>query len=288
MQVSRNSYLLLAILALFWGSSFILMKEGLKAYDYWQVAAFRISVAGLTLLPFLRWKNLKIKRSDYKVLFISGLLGNFIPAFLFTAAQTKLSSSLSGALNSLTPLFVLIVGLLFMGVAFNRYKLWGVIIGLFGAMMLIFSKGFSIDGNNLEYSGLIVIAAICYGTNVNIIKYKLGHYHPMVVAAIPLAMVSVISFIILLFVGLPFDIEHAQSVKSTAAISLLAIVGTAFSLFLFNKLIQQTNAVFASSVTYLIPIVALLWGLIDGEQIQLLQVIGLITVLFAIRIVNKG
>lgn len=288
MKVSASSYFLLIFLAIVWGSSFILMKEGLKFYNQWQVAAFRISLAGVSLLPFVRWRNVKIKRSDIKILALSGLLGNAIPAFLFTAAQTKLSSSLTGALNSLTPLFVLIIGLLFLGVAFNKYKLWGVIVGLAGALMLVFSKGFTLEENDLSYTFLIVIAAIFYGANVNIIKYKLGHYPPLIVAAVPLGLMSILTLTVLFFVGFPMELAVEQSVRSTVAVSILALVGTAFSLVLFNRLIQQTNAVFASSVTYLIPIVALAWGFMDGEQIKVLQIAGLLTVLLAIKIVNKA
>lgn len=288
MRTQASSYFLLAILALFWGSSFILMKEGLKFYDNFQLAAFRISLAGLVLLPFIRWRDLKVKREDWKFLFISGLLGNAIPAFLFATAQIKISSSLSGALNSLTPLFVLIVGLLFVGVPFNRYKLWGVLIGLAGALMLLLNKGVEINADDLKFSGLIIIATLCYGINVNIIKYRLFEYRPLTVAALPLGFMAIITLSILAFIGFPIELQETQALRSVSAISILAVVGTALSLVLFNRLIQQTNAVFASSVTYLIPIVALIWGFADGESINMLQVLGLITVLFAIRIINKG
>lgn len=277
----------LCILALIWGSSFILMKEGLYVFNQWQVAALRIAIAGLVLLPFIRFKSLNISKRDWPMLFISGLLGNFIPAFLFTAAQTQISSSLSGALNSLTPLFVLLVGLLFMGVKFNRYKLYGVILGLIGALMLLFSHGLNTAESDLQYSFLVVLASLCYGTNVNIIKYKLGHYAPFLVAAVPLAMMAVLALAVLFISGIEFSANQAIY-RATGAIALLAVFGTSLSLILFNRLIQRTNAVFASSVTYLIPIVALGWGWIDGESIGIWQIIGLLVVLAAIRIVNRS
>ena len=287
MHKNYTHFLLLGILALVWGSSFILMKEGLKAYNHWQLAALRISIAGLFLLPFIRWKNVKIPRKEYKTFALSGLLGNGIPAFLFTLAQTKLSSSIAGALNSLTPIFVLIVGLLFMGVAFNKYKLYGVILGLIGALTLIFSKGFMIAQNEMGHSVYVILAAVCYGTNVNIIKYKLGHHPPLLVAALPLAMMAVLGMLVLCFTGLPLNAINMEVWKPSVAVLLLAVFGTSLSLIWFNKLIQATNAVFASSVTYLIPIVAMGWGLLDGEQINLAQIIGLCIILMAIWIVNK-
>lgn len=253
-----------------------------------QLAALRISIAGAVLMPFIRRKHLRIQKKDWKIFLISGLLGNAIPAFLFATAQLKVSSSLSGALNSLTPLFVLLIGIFFIGVPFNKYKAWGVVIGLSGALMLLLHRGLDITSTDLQNSGLIIIATLCYGTNVNIIKYKLNAYDPFTVAAIPLGLMALFTTIVLFFTGLPIQIDQAQALKSYGAISILAVIGTAFSLVLFNRLIQQTNAVFASSVTYLIPIVALFWGFLDNEQISAIQICGLLTVLLAIRIINKA
>ncbi|MBT8326961.1 MAG: DMT family transporter, partial [Bacteroidia bacterium] len=215
---------------------------------------------------------------------ISGILGSGVPAFLFTAAQTKIASSLAGALNGLTPLFALLVGVLFLGVQFNKYKLFGVILGLLGAFLLIFHEGVNLQ---LYHTSLIVLATLCYGINVNIIKHKLGNYPPIFVAAYPLLIVGVLCMIILYFIGFEFKANVSQNIKSFGAIMILSIAGTAISLVLFNKLIQKTTAVFASSVTYLIPIVALFWGFIDHERITFLQVVGLGCILVAIWLIRK-
>lgn len=279
-----NPYIFLGILAVIWGSSFILMKEGLKHFSSYQVAAMRISFAGIALFPFVKWRKVVIKTGDLKYFIISGILGSAIPAFLFTAAQTKISSSLAGAINGLTPLFALLVAVVFVGVKFNKLKVYGVIVGLIGAFFLIVGKELNFD---IKYTSLAVLAAVCYGINVNIIKQKLNDYPPRLVAALPLAIISVIGIGVMLYLGFDVSWDQEQDVKSLVAIVLLAVVGTSLSLVMFNRLIQQTNTVFATSVTYLIPIVALFWGFLANEAISSNQIIGLGFILIAIWLIRK-
>jgi drug/metabolite transporter (DMT)-like permease len=279
-----NPYVFLGILAIIWGSSFILMKEGLKHFSSYQVAAMRISFAGIALFPFVKWRKVVIKAGDLKYFIISGILGSAIPAFLFTAAQTKISSSLAGAINGLTPLFALLVAVVFVGVKFNKLKVYGVIVGLLGAFFLIVGQELNFD---IKYTSLAVLAAVCYGINVNIIKQKLNDYPPRLVAALPLAIISILGIGVMLYLGFDVSWDQKQDVKSLVAIVLLAVVGTSLSLVMFNKLIQQTNTVFATSVTYLIPIVALFWGFLANETISSNQMIGLGFILIAIWLIRK-
>ena len=279
-----NPYVFLGILAIIWGSSFILMKEGLKHFSSYQVAAMRISFAGIALLPFVKWRKVVIKAGDLKYFIISGILGSAIPAFLFTAAQTKISSSLAGAINGLTPLFALLVAVVFVGVKFNKLKVYGVIVGLLGAFFLIVGQELNFD---IKYTSLAVLAAVCYGINVNIIKQKLNDYPPRLVAALPLAIISIIGVGVMLYLGFDVSWDQEQYIKSLVAIVILAVVGTSLSLVMFNRLIQQTNTVFATSVTYLIPIVALFWGFLANETISSNQMIGLGFILIAIWLIRK-
>ncbi len=279
-----NPYITLGLLAIIWGSSFILMKEGLKFYSSYQIAAMRISFSGLALIPFINWKKLDIKRSDYKYFIISGFLGSAIPAFLFPLAQTRISSSLAGAINGLTPLFALIIGVIFLGVKFSRLKAFGVIFGLTGAVFLIIGQDIQFEFSHVM---MAIVATLCYGINVNIIKQKLDSYPPLLVAALPLAIISIAGFAVLGYFGLNINVNDMQFVYSFGATLLLAFVGTSISLIMFNRLIQQTNTVFATSVTYLIPIVALFWGLFDHEQILYNYFIGLLFILGAIWMIRK-
>lgn len=279
-----NPYITLGLLAIIWGSSFILMKEGLKFYSSYQIAAMRISFSGLALIPFINWKKLDIKRSDYKYFIISGFLGSAIPAFLFPLAQTRISSSLAGAINGLTPLFALIIGVIFLGVKFSRLKAFGVIFGLAGAVFLIIGQDIQFEFSHVM---MAIVATLCYGINVNIIKQKLDSYPPLLVAALPLAIISIAGFAVLGYFGLNINVNDMQFVYSFGATLLLAFIGTSISLIMFNRLIQQTNTVFATSVTYLIPIVALFWGLFDHEQILYNYFIGLLFILGAIWMIRK-
>lgn len=279
-----NPYITLGLLAIIWGSSFILMKEGLKFYSSYQIAAMRISFSGLALIPFVNWKKLDIKRSDYKYFIISGFLGSAIPAFLFPLAQTRISSSLAGAINGLTPLFALIVGVTILGVKFSRLKAFGVIFGLAGAVFLIIGQDIQFEFSHVM---MAIVATLCYGINVNIIKQKLDNYPPLLVAALPLAIISIIGFAVLGYLGLNINVNDMQFIYSFGATLLLAFIGTSISLIMFNRLIQQTNTVFATSVTYLIPIVALFWGLFDHEKILYNHFIGLVFILGAIWMIRK-
>jgi drug/metabolite transporter (DMT)-like permease len=260
------------------------MKEGLKFYSSYQIAAMRISFSGLALIPFVNWKKLDIKRSDYKYFIISGFLGSAIPAFLFPLAQTRISSSLAGAINGLTPLFALIVGVIFLGVKFSRLKAFGVIFGLVGAVFLIIGQDIQFEFSHVM---MAIVATLCYGINVNIIKQKLDSYPPLLVAALPLAIISIAGFAVLGYLGLNINVNDMQFIYSFSATLLLAFIGTSISLIMFNRLIQQTNTVFATSVTYLIPIVALFWGLFDHEQILYNHFIGLVFILGAIWMIRK-
>jgi len=279
-----NPYITLGLLAIIWGSSFILMKEGLKFYSSYQIAAMRISFSGLALIPFVNWEKLDIKRSDYKYFIISGFLGSAIPAFLFPLAQTRISSSLAGAINGLTPLFALIVGVTILGVKFSRLKAFGVIFGLAGAVFLIIGQDIQFEFSHVM---MAIVATLCYGINVNIIKQKLDNYPPLLVAALPLAIISIIGFAVLGYLGLNINVNDMQFIYSFGATLLLAFIGTSISLIMFNRLIQQTNTVFATSVTYLIPIVALFWGLFDHEKILYNHFIGLVFILGAIWMIRK-
>ncbi|MCB9246432.1 MAG: DMT family transporter [Flavobacteriales bacterium] len=281
-------YLLLTVLALIWGSSFILMKEGLKALNPVQMAAFRISISGAVFWP-IAFKHIKsIKQEDLKWAVLAGFMGNGIPAFLFAIAQTRVSSSMAGALNALTPLFTLLIAFFFTKYVLGLTKILGVLTGLAGALILILLKSDGTMQGDFAFGFLIVLATLCYGGNINLIKNKLSSYRPLVIASVPLFSVSVICVALFILSGGPDVVfsGDAQATRSALAIVVLAILGTSVGLVLFNRLIQLTGAVFSSSVTYLIPVVALFIGWIDGEQVGVVQLIGLLLILTGIYLIN--
>ena len=287
-NTQTGRWIILLGLAAIWGSSFILMKRGLEAYSSSQVASLRIFIAFLFLIPFAAG-NLKLAVSKkWKYLLAAGVFGNCIPAYLFTHAQTGLASSLTGMLNSLTPLFTLILGVFLFQAKIRWFNALGVIIGLSGAFGLILTNdGMSLSGS-FEYAIYIIIATFMYALSVNIIKKHLNDVNSVHISAISFMFIGPITGIYLFSTDFTVVLAtHPKAYSSLAYVTVLALVGTAVSLMVFNMLIKMTSAIFASSVTYLIPVVAMMWGVLDGEIITLLHLLWVIIILLGVYLVNK-
>lgn len=282
------AWFLLLILSVIWGSSFILIHEGLLVFSSPQLAAYRISIAGILFLPFGIFNILKVEKKDIKWFALSGLMGNFIPAFCFAYAQTYLQSSTAGALNALTPFFTLLASIFIFSKTFNKYKILGILIGLIGALCLILTKPGGGIENHLEYGIIIIFSTLLYGINVNVIETKLSNYKPMYIASIPLSLIFMPAIICLIIFNFPFNsFLTSDFLRGTLAISVLGIFGTAVSLALFNRLIQITNGLFASTVTYMMPVVSTLWGIYYNESIGLIQIVSLCLILLGVLLVRR-
>lgn len=285
-KILRWFYLIL--LAAVWGSSFILMKRGLVSFNGNQVAAIRMFVSFLSMIPFVIIHFKKVDRKYYKYLFATGMLGNCIPAFLFANAQVHVSSSIAGMLNSLTPVFVVIVGVLFFKNKFRSSHLWGVFLGLAGAVALILinSKG-PFAGANNWFGLLIVLATLCYSFSVTIIRTYLKDLDSIINTAFALFIPGIICGIYLFSTDFTSRFEtdpHAWI--SFLFIATLALLGTVLSTIIFNKLVKISNALYASSVTYLIPIVAMFWGIFDGETIGFYHFLAMLGILSGVYLIN--
>lgn len=282
-------WILLFTLSLIWGSSFVLIKQGLKVYPADQVAAIRISTAFMALFPLAITRISKLSFRRLRWLFISGMQGNFLPAFLFAYAQTRIESALAGILNALTPLFTLLIGSVLYRQKASIGKFLGVLVGLAGCVGLIISKNglSSIEGNG--FALLVVLATLFYGSNVNILKFKLQDLDPLVTASIAMLLVGPLA-VGYLFWG---DFFHRTTqvpgaLWSLSAVVLLGLLSTALALVLFNRLIKQSTTLFASSVTYLMPIVSLVWGFLVGEKIGWIELIGMMVILIGVLIVHRA
>ena len=296
------SWFLLILLALIWGSSFILMKKGLVVFSPLEIGALRMSAAFVALLPFALVHARKIPISKWKYLLVSGLIGNAIPAVLFPLAQTRLLSSVTGVLNGLTPLFTVMVGALFFSQKLKYKQLIGLGVAFFGAGLLSIAKKGGGFGEINIYVGLVVLAAFFYAISLNVIKSKLSEVSSFPIASCAFLTVGLPS-ILFLFFGTPFlsHFEEASAVtlqttivppiitvwKSFFYIVILGVIGTAFALIIFNKVIQLNDAVFASTVTYLIPIVAIFWGVVDNEPLQIEHFIGMAMIILGVFVANK-
>jgi len=278
---------ILMVLAFVWGSSFILMKIGLKSFSPEQAGALRILLASLVLLP-ISLKQLKnLQQKDLTSLLIAGFIGSFFPAFLFMKAETQIDSSLAGMLNSLTPVFTLIVGMLFHQTAFRWLQTVGLSLGLAGATGLILAgDGFQIGTIN-SYAFYIVLATCFYAISINRIKAKLSHLNGIQVTSLSFLFIGPVALIYLLTTDFAPVLANPEWPVHLLALAALGVVGTAMAMLLMNSLIRHSSAVAASSVTYIIPIFAILWGVLDGEKVTMLHLICMCLILGGVYLISR-
>ena len=281
-------WLALILLAIIWGSSFILIKKSLEHLTPIQVGTGRLLIAGLALLPFGIRKISLIKPESWKFLAIVGIMGSGIPAILFAVAQKTLESSIAGMLNSMVPFFTLILGYTIFKIDVTKSQIYGVLVGLIGAILLL-SNGFQVNSNQIIPGLLVLLATICYATSVNTVKKYLSQYGSKLISSISIGMAGLCSGIYF-FAFTPIeniDFSNQGHLMSITALIGLALFGTAGALLVFNMLIRYVSAIYASSVTYLIPIVAIMWGVYDGEQLSIWHYGGMCAIFLGVYLVNK-
>ncbi|MFN3530574.1 MAG: DMT family transporter [Bacteroidia bacterium] len=279
--------ILLLVLSFIWGSSFILMKKGLEVFSPVQVGAFRLSIAALAMLPVVirHYGHWLLPR--FKYFAIVGLMGNGIPAFLFAIAQTHINSSTAGALNALTPLFTLLLGVWLFALSFERHKLLGLLLGFAGALILILLRGNGLYDPDWAWGLLVVLATLMYGTSVNTVSRYLRDVRPLLTAGVPLILAGIPASFILFSTDFTERLSYEGATEALLYLSILGLIGSAASLVAFNRLIQLSGPIFASTTTYLMPIVALFWGFLDGEMLGWPHLAGMGGILIGIWLVNR-
>ncbi|HEV7348158.1 DMT family transporter [Telluribacter sp.] len=278
---------LLLLLALVWGSSFILIKKSLQVYSVAEVAAGRVFLAFFFFIPVLLRTYKEVPRPLLRYLFLSGLLGYLLPAFLFAEAARHVSSAMAGTLNALSPMFTMLIGALFFGQRSRGMQVAGLLIALAGALMLILTRtGTSLSVTN-PYALCAVAATIFYGTNINIISRYLSRLPALVSTAWIFAGIGPLAFGILLFTGFFGKMSNPDNLLPSSFLMSLGILASGLMSILFNRLIQLSSAVFAASVTYLMPIVALSWGILDHESIGVQQWLGTGVILVGVYLINR-
>lgn len=288
MQQKWTNWLVFALLSIVWGSSFILIKEGLKAFTPYQVASLRMLSAGLVLLPFAIQAFRKIPKHKMGLVFLSGFIGNFIPAFLFCIAETKIDSALAGILNSLTPLFTILVGVVVYKVQTTAIKFLGILIGFVGLTFLLLT-GKQMHFDHLSYASLVILATLLYGINVHTVGRYLKEISSIQIASVAFSFLILPSTAVLYSTGFfNKDFSNSIVIHSILTSSVLGIVGTSMASILFYYLVKKAGVLFGSLVTYGIPIVAVAWGMAYGESLAPLQIICLGVILLGVYIVNRG
>jgi drug/metabolite transporter (DMT)-like permease len=289
MSNNNKKWIYLVILSVIWGSSYILIKKTLIGLTPLQLGSLRVIFTFIVLL-IIGFNSLKkIPKDKWKWIFATGYIGSFFPSFFFAFAQTEIDSGVAAILNSLTPLATLIIGVGFYKFIIDSKQIIGVIIGLIGSFFLIYEGSTINPDQNFLFVGFIIVASICYATSVNMLKYHLQDI-PATSIALGNFLCILPPAVILLFYSGFMDINIKESPEVQNAlfyIIILSIFGSAFAKILFNKFIQIASPVFASSVTYTLPIVAKMWGFLDGETIRLRQIFATAIILFGVFLANK-
>lgn len=294
MKSANRAWLILIFLALVWGSSFILMKKSMfpvgsaMVLSPYQVGSLRIVLAGLVMLPFAL-RNLRfLTRKDFFWLLIVGVCGNLLPATLFTVAETVVDSSLAGMLNMGTSFFVVLIGLIFYKSSPSGYQYMGLVCGASGLYLTLRAQ-LEFEVGQVGYALLILLATLMYATSLTTIKFRLQHLQAITITSL--------AFFLILWPAIAgavyFDaftpvMNHPDGLKALGFLTILAVVGTALAVFLFNKLVSIANPIFASGVTYLMPVVAILMGVLDGDQFKLSNILWIMLIITGVWLLNNG
>jgi drug/metabolite transporter (DMT)-like permease len=289
MNDSRRRLVYLVVLSVIWGTSYILIKKGLEGFSAIQLWGIRVLIAGLILLGIGFGSLRTIGRQDWKWVALSGFLGSFIPMFLFAWAETEIDSGVVSILNSLVPLFTIFVGYGLFRIAFSLNQILGVMAGLAGAGLMIYLGSTVNPDQNYWYTSAVVLASFCYAVNANIIKSKLQTVSPMGIAAGNFLFLIGPALGIVIFSGALSESVRGgpHFINSLIYIGVLCVFGTAIAKVMFNRLIQISTPVFSVSTTYLIPIVGVFWGILDGERFSMGQLGAAALILFGIYLINK-
>lgn len=289
MNNQQRKWVYLIVLAVVWGSSFILIKKALLGLTPIQVGALRMLITAIFLL-LIGFKSLKkIQKNQWIYVLYTALLGTFFPAFMFAFAISNIDSSITAILNSLTPFNAFIIGVVFYGFNFKKNQFIGILIGLIGTSILIL-KGADLNPHqNYWFAVLVVTASIGYAFNVNIIKKYLNDLDALAITTGNFLLLIIPALIVLYFTDFHLDFKlNDESISALGYITILSVVGTGIAKVAFNRLIQISTPVFSASVTYLIPIVAVAWGIVDGEQLSLIQLLAGVIILFGVYLVNRS
>jgi drug/metabolite transporter (DMT)-like permease len=288
MNIQIKKWSTLILLSIIWGSSYILIKKGLTGLSPIQLGSIRIIITTIIVAPFGYPKIKLIPKNKLKWVLFSACIGSFLPAYLFGFAETQISSSVTAVMVSLTPLFTLLISVIIFSEEFIKRQLLGVFVGFIGILFLVYNE-LLISSYNLLFVAFVVIAAFCYAINANILKYKLSGIPAIGLVFMSFLFLFIPAFVILIFSDFPFSnfIYDPSIVESIIYIVILALFGTAIAKTMYIKLLEISSPVFSVSTTYLMPIVAIFWGILDGENFKLIQIIGTIVILIGVYLVTK-
>ena len=288
MTITIKKWVYLFTLSIIWGSSYILIKKGLVGLTPLQLGSTRIIMTTAILMIFGLKQLRKIPKEASKWIIFTGFFGTFFPSYLFAFAETVIDSSVAAVLNGMTPLFTLIWGLLFFNSSFKWMKIVGVLVGFGGTLVLVSNEFTMRSGLSSWYAFLVMAATLCYSINVNLIKHKLQGVPALAIALGNFIAIVIPAFVVLLFTDFPWTKITSSPVviSSIGYILILSLFGTALAKVMFNELVSISTAVFSISITYLLPVVAIAWGILDGEQFTVIQWVGCALILLGVYLIT--
>ena len=284
----KKKWFYLAILSLIWGSSFILIKKGLVGLNSVQLASLRMIFAASVIYIYSHNSIKKIPKKSWKWLVITAYLGTFFPVYLISYGQTEIESGLASIITTVTPINTLIIGIIFFSLTFSIKQLLGLFIGLVGAVLLLYEASETNLNSNIYFSFFIYLTTVGYAASVNLIKKYLTNIPPEAVTAGIFLSISPPAIIVLYFSDFTdLNFQDPLILKSIFFVLVLGVFGSAIAQTLFNKFVKISSPIFASAVTYTMPVVAIFWALIDGEILSIMQFFATAIILIGVYLVNK-
>ena len=284
----NKKWFYLAILSLIWGSSFILIKKGLVGLNSVQLASLRMIFAASVIYIYSYNSIKKIPKKSWKWIVITAYLGTFFPVYLISYGQTEIESGLASIITTVTPINTLIIGIIFFSLTFSIKQLFGLFIGLVGAVLLLYEASETNLNSNIYFSFFIYLTTVGYAASVNLIKKYLTNIPPEAVTAGIFLSISPPAIIVLYFSDFTdLNFQDPLILKSIFFVLVLGVFGSAIAQTLFNKFVKISSPIFASAVTYTMPVVAIFWALIDGEILSIMQFFATAIILIGVYLVNK-
>ena len=270
------------------------MEESATVIDPNRLAALRIFSAALFFLPFALRHVRSIPTEKLGLVALNGTIGNLLPAFLFAFAlnDPAITGPMGGILNALTPLSVVTIAILFYKDRIAVNKLMGIGIGLAGLILLtllpVIRQQTELTVAKLLPTLAILTSTVLYGINVNLVAHRLQGIKALHLASVSIALMIIPTSFLLWyfdFAALAFENPDVQVAIWKGA--GLGIAGSALATIIFYRLLQMAGGLFASLVTYGIPVVAVVIGWIDNIYIDPLQILCLGIILSGVYLVNK-
>lgn len=286
--MSLRNFIILLLLSLIWGASFLFIKVAVVTIPPFSVAFGRTALAAVLLYSVLRFRGLKMPGWGpvWGTFLLMGLFNGAVPYTLITWAEIHIDSGLAAILNALMPLFTVLLAHLFTGdERLNWMKVVGIFLGFLGVVALIGPAALKGLGRHVLAQLAVMAAALCYAIAI-IFGRRLKEITPLVSATGQLFCAAFLTLPMIVLFDAPWTLS--PSLISLGALSCLSLLGTALAYLLYYYLLPRIGSTNLSLVTYLLPITGVFWGaLLLGERLHWSAFLALGLILAGIAGVNN-